>query len=79
MPDFIAILGASTLFCATVIVMNGLTRLAIQFNCATGDLAENGLAQFGVAIAIAGLALQRSFRRKGLEGPLSGPGENRRT
>ncbi|KQO67349.1 hypothetical protein [Methylobacterium sp. Leaf89] len=66
MPDFIAILAASALFCGTVIVLNGLTRLLIQMHGPIGDLAENGFAQYGLALALAGLVWRRVVRRNAL-------------
>ncbi len=65
MPDFVAALLAAASFCAAVIVLNGLTRIAHHMQVAPVDLAENGLLQFGLALALAGStwrhAIARSF------------------
>lgn len=66
MPDFIAFLAASALFCAAVIVLNGLTRLLLQLSGSFGDLAENGFAQYGLALAVACLVWRRAIRRNAL-------------
>jgi hypothetical protein len=64
MPDFIALLAASALFCGALITLNGLTRLLLQVHGSVGDLSENGFAQYGLALAVAGLAWRRATRRK---------------
>lgn len=63
MPDFIAALVAAAIFCAGLILLNGLTRLALQMHVAPADLAENGLLQYGLAAALAGSTWRRSLRR----------------
>ncbi|MBY0257952.1 hypothetical protein [Methylobacterium sp.] len=55
MPDFVATLAAAALFCGGVLILNGLTRLALHLHLAPADLAENGLLQYGLALGLAGL------------------------
>ncbi|KQP31619.1 hypothetical protein ASF49_09200 [Methylobacterium sp. Leaf104] len=66
MPDFVALLAASALFCAALVALNGLTRLLLQMHGSIGDLSENGFAQYGLALALAALAWRRASRRKAL-------------
>ena len=66
MPDFIAVLAASALFCATVIVLNGLTHLLLQIHGYVGDLAENGFGQYGLALVVSGIVWCRAVRRNAL-------------
>lgn len=65
MPDFIAALITAAVFCAGVIVLNALTRFAIQMQIAPSDLAEGGLVQYGAALVIA-----RSTWRRAIHGRL---------
>ncbi|MGU3359225.1 hypothetical protein ACLBWX_02710 [Methylobacterium sp. M6A4_1b] len=66
MPDFVALLARSVLFCAALVALNGLTRLLVQMNGPIGDLSENGFGQFGLALAFAALVRRRASRRKAL-------------
>ncbi|WP_018044403.1 hypothetical protein [Methylobacterium sp. 88A] len=61
MPDFVAALITAAAFCAGLILLNVLTRWAIQAQIAPADLAENGLLQYGLAIALAGLTWRRAL------------------
>lgn len=62
MPDFVATLAAAALFCGGVLILNGLTRLALHLHLAPYDLAENGLLQYGLALGLAGLFWRRAVR-----------------
>ncbi|MCJ2037132.1 hypothetical protein [Methylobacterium sp. J-068] len=62
MPDFITGLAAAALFCAGILIFNGLTRLALQLNVAPLDLAENGFVQYGLALALSGALWRRHAR-----------------
>ncbi len=62
MPDFVAALAAAALFCAGVLILNALTRLLLVLHVAPADLAENGFAQYGLALALSGLAWRRAVR-----------------
>ncbi|NEU12216.1 hypothetical protein G3T14_08730 [Methylobacterium sp. BTF04] len=64
MPDFVAALVTAAIFCAGLIALNGLTRLAIAWHVAPSDLGENGLLQYGLAVALAGVAWRRALRRQ---------------
>ncbi|GJE19172.1 hypothetical protein [Methylobacterium marchantiae] len=66
MPDFVAALITAAAFCAAVIVTNALTRWALQLHIAPADLAENGLLQYGVALAFASSAWKRALGRRSL-------------
>lgn len=61
MPDFVAALITAAAFCAGLILLNVLTRWAIQVQIAPADLAENGLLQYGLAIALAGFTWRRAL------------------
>ncbi|GJD38507.1 hypothetical protein [Methylobacterium bullatum] len=61
MPDFVAALITAAAFCAGLILLNVLTRWAIQAQIAPADLAENGLLQYGLALALAGCTWQRAL------------------
>ncbi|CAA2104409.1 hypothetical protein MBUL_02689 [Methylobacterium bullatum] len=61
MPDFVAALITAAAFCAGLILLNVLTRWAIQAQIAPVDLAENGLLQYGLAIALAGFTWRRAL------------------
>ncbi|MCC0808224.1 hypothetical protein FPV16_18750 [Methylobacterium sp. W2] len=61
MPDFVAALITAAAFCAGLILLNVLTRWAIQAQIAPADLAENGLLQYGLAIALAGFIWRRAL------------------
>lgn len=61
MPDFVAALITAAAFCAGLILLNVLTRWAIQAQIAPADLAENGLLQYGLAIALAGFTWRRAL------------------
>lgn len=63
MPDFVAALVAAAIFCAGLIVLNALTRLAMQLQIAPSDLAENGFLQYGGALALAGSTWRRAQAR----------------
>ncbi|MCJ2047091.1 hypothetical protein MKK58_21495 [Methylobacterium sp. J-078] len=63
MPDFVATLAAAALFCGGVLILNGLTRLALHLHLAPFDLAENGLLQYGLALGLAGLFWRRAARK----------------
>jgi hypothetical protein len=63
MPDFVAALITAAAFCAGLILLNVLTRWAIQAQIAPADLAENGLLQYGLAIALAGFTWLRALAR----------------
>lgn len=69
MPDFVAALVAAAIFCAGLILLNGLTRMAMQWQIAPADLAENGLLQYGAALALAGAAWRRAVRRAAIASP----------
>lgn len=59
MPDFVAALLAAAVFCIGVILLNALTRLALQMQVAPNDLAENGFVQYGGALVLARVAYRR--------------------
>ena len=61
MPDFVAALITAAAFCAGLILLNVLTRWALQAQIAPADLAENGLLQYGLAIALAGFTWRRAL------------------
>ncbi|CAA2139662.1 MULTISPECIES: hypothetical protein [Methylobacterium] len=61
MPDFVAALITAAAFCAGLILLNVLTRWAIQAQIAPADLAENGLLQYGLALALAGCTWRRAL------------------
>ncbi|MCJ2131738.1 hypothetical protein [Methylobacterium sp. E-045] len=61
MPDFVAALITAAAFCAGLILLNALTRWGIQAHMAPADLAENGLLQYGLAIALAGFTWRRAL------------------
>lgn len=69
MPDFVAALVATATFCASLILLNGLTRMAMQLPIAPTDLAENGLLQYGAALALAWATWRRAVRRPELRVP----------
>lgn len=73
MPDFVAALVSAAIFCAGLILLNGLTRLAMQVQIAPADLAENGLLQYGVALALAGATWRRALRRPSARRVRTGP------
>ena len=62
MPDFVAALLASAVFCLAVIALNALTRLALQAHLAPDGLMEGGLLQYGGAVVLAGTAYRRALR-----------------
>ncbi|MDR7036732.1 MULTISPECIES: hypothetical protein [Methylobacterium] len=59
MPDFVAALTAATVFCLGLIALNALTRLALHWQMAPHDLAENGFLQLGGALLLARAAYRR--------------------
>ncbi|KQO52159.1 hypothetical protein ACYQR9_13175 [Methylobacterium sp. CM6241] len=61
MPDFVAALITAAVFCAGLILLNALTRWAIQTQIAPADLAENGMLQYGLALALAGFTWRRAL------------------
>ncbi|MDB5646281.1 hypothetical protein [Methylobacterium sp.] len=63
MPVFVAALVAATVFCTSVLVLNGLTLLALRLHLAPADMGENGLAQYGLALVAAGFLWRRAGRR----------------
>ncbi len=65
MPDFVAAALASAVFCLAVIALNALTRLALQAHLAPDGLAENGLLQYGGALALASTTYRRGTRVPG--------------
>ena len=62
MPDFLATLLAVLVFCLGLIALNALTRLALQWQVAPMDLAENGMLQYGLAVAAAATVWRRTVR-----------------
>ncbi|GEP05083.1 hypothetical protein [Methylobacterium oxalidis] len=60
MPDFVAALAAAAVFCLSLIVLNALTRLALLWQVAPHDLAENGFLQLGGAVILARAAYRRA-------------------
>ncbi len=62
MPDFVAALFASALFCLALLALNALTRLAIQAHLAPDGLMEGGFVQYGGALVVAGAAYRRALR-----------------
>ncbi|GAB6842709.1 hypothetical protein HNR00_003220 [Methylorubrum rhodinum] len=62
MPDFIAALFASALFCLAFLALNALTRLALQAHLAPDGLMEGGFVQYGGALMVAGAAYRRAVR-----------------
>jgi hypothetical protein len=62
MPDFLATLLAALVFCLGLIALNALTRLALQWQVAPMDLAENGMLQYGLAVAAAATVWRRTVR-----------------
>lgn len=65
MPDFVAALFASALFCLALLALNALTRLAIQAHLAPDGLMEGGFVQYGGALVVAGAAYRRAVRPRG--------------
>lgn len=63
MRDFAAALAAAV-FRAALILLNELTHLAIRVRVAPSGPAENGLPQYGAALALAGSAWRRTLRRR---------------
>lgn len=61
MPDFVAALITAAVFCAGLILLNALTHWAIQAQIAPADLAENGMLQYGLALALAGFTWRRAL------------------
>ncbi len=62
MPDFLATLLAALVFCLGLIALNALTRVALQWHVAPMDLAENGMLQYGLAVAAAATVWRRTVR-----------------
>ena len=62
MPDFVAALITAAVFCAGLILLNALTCWAIQTQIAPADLAENGMLQYGLALAAAATVWRRTVR-----------------
>ncbi|MDO9425997.1 MAG: hypothetical protein Q7T93_04125 [Methylobacterium sp.] len=62
MPDFVATLVASLIFCLGLMLLNAGTRLALQWYAAPADLAENGMLQYGLALAAAATVWRRTVR-----------------
>ncbi|KQT50389.1 hypothetical protein ASG52_06090 [Methylobacterium sp. Leaf456] len=65
MPDFVAALFASALFCLALLALNALTRLAIQAHLAPDGLMEGGFVQYGGALVVAGAVYRRAVRPPG--------------
>ena len=65
MPDFVAALLASALFCLALLALNALTRLAIQAHLAPDGLMEGGFLQYGGALVVAGAGYRRAMRPRG--------------
>ncbi|WP_027172886.1 hypothetical protein [Methylobacterium sp. 10] len=61
MPDFVAALITAAAFCAGLMLLNVLTRWALQAQIAPTDLAENGLLQYGLALVLAGFTWRRAL------------------
>ncbi|WP_232631342.1 hypothetical protein [Methylobacterium sp. Leaf118] len=62
MPDFVAALFASAIFCLAVVALNALTRLALQAQIAPDGLMEGGFVQYGGALVLAGSTYRRAVR-----------------
>ncbi|WP_443136629.1 hypothetical protein [Methylobacterium sp. Leaf399] len=65
LPNFVAVLISVLAFTLGVVVLNGLTRLAMAAGMAPADLAENGFLQYGGAL-LAAHAIRRLTARRGL-------------
>jgi hypothetical protein len=66
MPVFVISLAAATLFCLSVTLLNGMTRLVLRLHLAPLDLAENGFLQYGLALALAVALWRKAARRSAL-------------
>lgn len=64
MPDFVAALLSAIAFCIALVVLNALTRCLVQWQLAPPALSENGLLQFGGALALARVAYRRAPSRR---------------
>ena len=62
MSDFVATLLAALTFCVGLMLLNAVTRLALQWHVAPTDLAENGMLQYGLAMVAAGTAWRGAVR-----------------
>ena len=62
MPDFVAALLASAVFCLALVALNALTRLALQAQLAPDGLMEGGFLQYGGALVLAGSTYRRAVR-----------------
>lgn len=71
MPDFVAALVAAAIFCGGLILLNGLTRMIMPLSIAPADLAENGLLQYGAALALAGATWRRALGRPPVSRPIT--------
>lgn len=68
MPDFVAALLASALFCLALLALNALTRLALQAHLAPDSLADGGFLQYGGALMVAGATYRRAIRHRPVTG-----------
>jgi hypothetical protein len=64
MPDFVAALLSTIAFCVALVALNALTRCLAQWHLAPHALSENGLLQFGGALAVARIAYRRAPGRR---------------
>lgn len=60
MPEFVATLLATAAFCATLLLLNALTRWLLQLHLGPQDLCENGFVQYGGALVVARAAYRRA-------------------
>ncbi len=59
MPEFVATLLATAAFCATLLLLNALTRCLLQAHLGPHELCENGFVQYGGALLVARVAYRR--------------------
>lgn len=64
MPDFVAALVSAVAFCVALVALNALTRCLVQWHLAPHALSENGILQFGGALALARVAYRRAPTRR---------------
>ncbi|WP_336488566.1 hypothetical protein [Methylobacterium nigriterrae] len=64
MPDFVAALAAAAAFCAGLIALNAVTRLALHWQLGPADLGENGFLQIGGALILARATYRRGGGRR---------------
>lgn len=62
MPDSIAALLATAAFCAALLALDALTRLALHWGVLPGVVSEGGLLQYGGAAVLARSAYRRTLR-----------------